>query len=700
MMTNIFIITLLINLVYSFITKAKPNVLQCGLFGGVAKDGKKLDIKKLIILGLYNRTRGTDSCGYYYNGNIVKGIGLQSDFKDFIANKQIIPGNLPHNVMMFHTRKSTYGAHTEENAHPHEVGNYVQTHNGTIKNIWSLCTSHGVVHTNIHVDSLGLAEIINKDGFGVLNEYEGHAALTMAFKDDPRALYLYHGASRDKKDGELWEERPLFTIETAEGLYYSSIEESLHVISNYKLKPKALPHNIVYLAYDGKIQEDIFKAERESNNIPKHEVYPNNYSVYYKAPKKNTELEFSSGKFEDAKLELYKESLPIEYTLQDVYYRCGRFFGTKTYVNNETTTYTEKLLNGSFNINRKGEILEDNEKTDSKYETYYFIRGCMIESKASYEKFLERNGEMLINVIGNIAYVLSSYSKYPVICLPGEGTGVSEDMKGAFYKNYKLFNGTFRPKFSSRNYQIERGVVKSITSSYEDDSVYRDAPINEFSYVNGITHSASINNSIDFSEKDKKEEKGDEIPFYSYIHTTVEEWADRIITDDDVLKIPEIVLIYIEYFISLCLLENDVKDTPEEVLENLLRHIIEEKVTLLEQFTGDGMLEQFTDFSNVVDCFAAYDNEELLMAENRFANLSLTGLIKKKEPLLLLEDSTTVKSTFEELLIEGLEQKIEEAECFADDLQTKEDDESQIIARNWYMWVDRMKKEIKDLKSK
>jgi len=276
---NVVLILTLVSLFLRF--GRQPTQLYCGIFGFSGREGKRVDPGKLLVLGLYNRTRGIDSCGYYYNGNIVKGVDKEADFKDFIIKHKFTAGGLPFETIMAHTRKSTYGTHTLENAHPHQVGNYVQTHNGTIKNIWSLCAQNGIDHTNIHVDSLGLAYIIQKTGsYDILAKYEGYAALTMVWTDDPGSLYLYHGASREKKDETMREERPLFTLRASEGLYYSSMEESLTIINKSKtVKPEQLSHNEVYLIQKGIIIKSVYKVNRVST-VSLHNK-ENNYDPGY-----------------------------------------------------------------------------------------------------------------------------------------------------------------------------------------------------------------------------------------------------------------------------------------------------------------------------------------------------------------------------------------------------------------------------------
>jgi len=117
---------------------------MCGLFGFSGKPGKKASTKKGQARGLYKGQRGTDSGGYYYNGNIVKGVDDKANCSKFIVDNKFISGDLDTELFMGHTRKSTSGKNTEYNAHPHNINNYVQAHNGVIKNAWTLCNKYGI----------------------------------------------------------------------------------------------------------------------------------------------------------------------------------------------------------------------------------------------------------------------------------------------------------------------------------------------------------------------------------------------------------------------------------------------------------------------------------------------------------------------------------------------------------------------------
>ena len=712
---NVLIVWIMLLLLSNIINKTKPNVLYCGIWGFSGKEGKKADMKKILILGLYNRTRGTDSCGYYYNGNIVKGFAKESDFKDFIVKNRITSGDVLFENMMLHARKSTYGAHTEENAHPHEVGNYVQTHNGTIKNIWTLCTAHGIVHTNIHVDSLGLAHIIEKDGFGVLNEYEGHAALTMVFKDDPQSMYLYHGASRDKVDSELWEERPLYTLETAEGLYYSSIEESLIVISNGKQVPKTLPHNGVWLVQNGVIVRDVFTVERENKNVPKTPVYEVERNVWSKGgaynllpPKQLMELPFKGGT--NATGGIFNESKPFECVSNDLYYRCGRYFTFRTTLSDKNVpSFTDVLMNGVFVITREGKILVDNQNTSSKYETYYFIRGCMMRDKDSYNKIIGRYTDVFTNTTRDLAFLINRDTRYAIASLPGESVSPNEIMGEKWYKDGKPFTGSVNPKFSSRVYNIKKGFLHSITNPSDEDEMFSIDKLNSSDYIVGDIAIESINNMLVFpkEEANVKELSGQDLndfPLLPYIQELVETWSEKVLKETDVVLIPEVVLVYLEFFFeAMCVEEIPREFTASESVNGILLYLIQTGKTLYAHLSDCDYIDAFEDIENMKDCFNAYSSEEVLLLENRYSTLDFVSLeqLCKKDTLdywnfnstkgdeTRKEDASTIHAKESIYKIEEHTALLEE---MADNLQKNTDDESQKRAFSLYKTVDRLRR--------
>lgn len=720
---NTIVILLLISLLFSY---GKPVTnLYCGIFGFSGKDGKKVSHGKLLVLGLYNRSRGTDSCGYYYNGNIVKGADKEADFKDFIVNHKFTPGELPYETVMAHTRKSTYGSNSLENAHPHNVGNYVQTHNGTLKNIWELCTRHKISHTQIHVDSIGLAHIIQKDGFQVLSEYEGYAALTMVFMDDPASLYLYHGASRDKEsDKTLWEERPLFTLKTPEGLYYSSMLESLTIINNSKtIKPEILPHNEVYLIQNGSIVKSVYKVNRSEMNIPKVYVYNSKGTSNTPAAQKALPFHEKTTDTKDKEIPAEKslvlcESEPQEQITQDVYYRYGRFFTTLTVVEDKNVySCKEALLNGVYTIDRKGIILADGEISENRYEKYYFIRGVMLRDYKAYAACLKKHPTIEYDNVANISYYLSDYSRYAVCTFPGEATGVNDSLRYIWYYKSKRFNGVSAPKFTTRTYHISNGKLDNIFAHIKGEVVYTPKKI-------------SLNNIIIDRQQMPVEEEPELTTeeFYDYIKEIIDDWSDKIIDISEVASMPEVVLLYIEHYNKKYQKTEITESQKLEELGDVLRTLVNDRITFKEYCKHQFDISWVDDMKNIEDCFKEYSPSDLIELENRYKVLDF-ALKQKKDDELPFEEpeyvdtsatddccplpdpkkeekskgteefNKTVEEEYLKMYKKQLAAKIDEFTQIADNLQQMASDTAQLEAYNIYKSADKFMEQLKSLEA-
>lgn len=609
----------------------KHGTLYCGIFGGSAKKGKTLNKRKLAALGLYNVQRGVDSCGYYYSGHIAKGVDEEKNFGKFIANNHIIRGDLAGEIFMGHTRKSTVGLNTAENAHPHAYNNYVQTHNGQIKNIWDLMIDCGIKTSEAPVDSMGLARIIEQEkNFSVLEKYTGYAAIASTFMDKSESLYLFHGASKEYSHSPCLEERPLFTLETPEGIYYSSLEESLDFINeSTKVKPKILPHNMVYRYEYGEMVERILKIERQEANVPLVKNFP--VHVPSSVPLSQRTIPFDKSSIlnngsnsrigrsatllalrnekENAKegntskdySSIIRETYPADMYSQDIYYRMGRFWRKK-----------DVLLDGVYNIDRDGKFVDAENPSIRVSSDYYFLRGIMMRSKEAYSKAIQTFNSLDLEK-ANIAYHLSLFSKHPICSIEGEAKLITSDMCCKWYKDQLRCTAEFKPKFSKRTYILKNGEIAGVKRAYDNEALFNDVMVNPKYTVDG-------------------EESETELTLKILRDTVRAGIKATIKTEKDIEALPEPLLIFIDYFNESYhgkeVSDNTIELETSMVLRDMMKTNQSFRDVLVEHSKLYMMGNMYVD-----ECFKHFSFDEIASLENRYLTINFNSHFDDVEDL-------------------------------------------------------------------
>lgn len=228
---------------------------MCGIVGFIGKDNFSVsDIKMLMI---YNETRGGDGCGIYNEGKITK---ENKSGIDTLHNMVIQPEKL----FMGHMRKATFPSYKKEkHTHPLQSENIIGIHNGTLSFVSDLAKEVGIKPLDYDIDSEVLVAAIAKD-VTLLRKIKGSASILYVDTTMPNRLYAFR-----KND-----DRPLFRGNKEEGMYISSIEQSLMMIGCKEIK--SFKTEYLYVIEDGKIIEtrpmptEVEKVEHISKKFKKY----------------------------------------------------------------------------------------------------------------------------------------------------------------------------------------------------------------------------------------------------------------------------------------------------------------------------------------------------------------------------------------------------------------------------------------------
>lgn len=289
-----FLILLTINYCFIyFFGKFNYTLLNCGITGFVPKKGHKINLDKLFFLAIANEERGTDSCGIsvgnHYCTYGIKELSKARDFiltiKEELANEKLL--NAP---VIFHTRKSTNGAHNTRNAHPMQyfwkVGEKEKyltlAHNGTVTDTWDLFNKYVkpystkakyVDYIDTRIFAHGFAAAFHAQDFTRLLEmlkvYKGAAAFLFYTNTH---FFVWKGAAGDTV------ERPMYYVETKEGWYFHSISSVLEIAFN--TKPVEVPNNtLITFNQSGPIDSVVIPRTKVTTT-----TYYGNHNSYYKPP--------------------------------------------------------------------------------------------------------------------------------------------------------------------------------------------------------------------------------------------------------------------------------------------------------------------------------------------------------------------------------------------------------------------------------
>lgn len=521
MLFNIIIILLLLHSVLG----RHSTVLACGLFAFIGNSTTKFNWDKFNYLGAANDSRGGDSCGVVTTDFHKYGIGLESDYKDFVTKTEKgFSGK--YKVILGHTRKASVGAIDLDHAQPYifttksrivkrmkkkdtTLAKYVEKdtkdrivfagiHNGTLNNYKELAEKYKINAFDKN-DSGVLMEIIFKYGFDVLKEYKGTAAI-ITHNYATNVSYVFRGSSpMYYSNATSVEERPLYAYyESPHNTYFSSLKDSLKFIGGRHDTIDEVVPNVLYKIQNGKIVDKI-KVDR--SDVPQREYttakstttnrsaardFTNAEDYYNDAwgygetseniKKNNKKYRQAAGKYINGKkideslitgkIHIMNETKPYLPTIDtnNIYFHKGRYF------------ICGVLAQGVIHISAWG---KKTLPTDHAARPYFFVDGVMIQDRAAYEKGLgiiqKHKGtdrELARELAPLSIYPVHSYSKsgernyqFQDFYKPSVGYVTHKETKGMKVMSGRVhFNGEFQPVFSKRVYFIKNGDLQGIAT--------------------------------------------------------------------------------------------------------------------------------------------------------------------------------------------------------------------------------------------
>jgi predicted glutamine amidotransferase len=596
---------------------------MCGIFAWAGKSINTFDKAKFDLLGIYNNSRGGDSCGVTTDGEIYYGLNTSKHYHEFIINSGYLkPEVVP--VVFGHTRKSSVGGINGSNAHPFGFGTHKQgyefigVHNGTLLNHKEIADKFDIEETlykengqfgtkifdRTKIDSEIFLEALYKSkSYKVINEYNGGAAIIFQDLKHPNILYAYHGASKlistDAND-KIYEERPLYYYrQNKHNIYISSLYEPLEVIGG-KLNETVheFECNTVYVIKDGNIDfAQKIKIARTgcyqkkgidygfpSYGKPASQSYVDIYNKKHTPkPKVSHFIEDIENIYNEPIKHYFKSSI---YMQKLRYWRNGHLInGIYTYVKNygflfltiNSKVYEEaalKLLHKVFDL-EKGQFIEDKQVVlgntnqfipfinENVIPILFFKEGILLETEYDYDAIDQKYKVFSFND-------LSFMSKHPIIDV--SYTYRADDQQNIIL-NGKVFDGKISPLQSGRVYDIIDGELYSIRETIKDTI--------ELPPLEGVTPVIPLNVSYPLKDDKQTEIFLDE---YSLRNTDVPLTTDS--NDEVIRKVDEILMPIYESIqeankeLNALIATTDTEDYINEIIETNEFYLLSMEETL------------------------------------------------------------------------------------------------------------------------
>lgn len=466
---------------------------MCGIAGYIGNNFNKY---KFNILGLYNDSRGGDSCGIFINNDGVNSVYYGHDktklYKNFVELGGLKDVNLESpNFALLHCRKASVGGISLATAQPVVIRNaqneivFAMIHNGTLINYRELANKYSVDFELNETDSQIFCKTIYAAGYGVLSEYDGAGAFVFWDKrDGVDTIKVFKGASLFyENDSALYIERPLFCINDENSYWFSSMQESLEFINDTGSKIEPVKSNTLITIKNGRVigEDKINRSNRKQSD----KLAIN----WEKQRKENYGRHISSYEHPDY-YEDWNDTWDEEYK-PNQFYKSYQYIKTNKILNIGYIPKDKIYLNWNCLYYHNGEPCNDEfEATSSGYtgisavkkQKYYFVMGVLMSSYFDYlcaRQYILQNFQMTEDEC--IEMYLAPYSPSPVPWIMEDSTAkkfIELYEYDEISRDIKLFSGNFEPLFeySTTKYFVSNGEITNVSKSEVKKSSY-EVPI-------------------------------------------------------------------------------------------------------------------------------------------------------------------------------------------------------------------------------
>lgn len=455
---------------------------MCGLFGFIAQDKNQLDTETFLHLGCENDSRGGDSVGLFIDKNTEYGIDKLKLFYNFFPESELLAHTKMVHVAVGHTRKASVGAVGLKTAQPVVIENpqtkeidFVLLHNGTITNHIELKKKLMNVPDH-YTDSQIMAYCLYYHGTSVFKEYEGVGMfVTIDYRNNPKypIVSFFKGGSKENSWSKvIEEERPFYTLQTNNGIWFSSIERPLRLKAyGTKYSVEKLPVNIVYSYQRAQLinTENIDRSEmvqRKTYNVN------NNVNYYSDVYSGSNNQSLNRGVYTSSKASLvkYTDTFPVmsicaNSSVEKIEFLRGLYMC-------KGSTYT-----GIATLSDYGFFPPTIIKTI--HFDYYFFLGVLVYGKnvmdalikfqsdfqISDEDMLETYGHITYNYAVNLKYNLQTKECFKI-----------KDFDAILYNGvyFPLFNPTFPMEYTIKEGKIVSYIEKNYTNASKEALLYVD----------------------------------------------------------------------------------------------------------------------------------------------------------------------------------------------------------------------------------